>query len=222
LEGLNKSGTLVIEDQHWNGKLALADGQIVGARFGREQGLEALDAIFFALQHARFQFGSSDACEVNLVVGPGALAEHLDALELEVEQLAAAVPSLDAVPRVEVPEGDGEVTIRGRALRLLLALNERRTVAELALERGLVATLRELAELTQLGLVTTTPPSSRQLAVGGIGAFDASPATARGAATEHGEVAASPAGHTLAAEQPAAARDGRPFWRRGARPAAST
>jgi len=214
LEVLNKSGTLIIEDQQWTGALALAEGQVVGARFGREQGLEALDAIFFALQHGRFQFASSDACEVNLVIGPGALAEHLDALEREVEQLAAAVPSLGAVPRVVEPEGDGDVTIGRRAMRLLLALDERSTVAEHAMERGLVTTLRELAELTYLGLVTTDPPASSQIELSGIGAPSAAPGRKVAAGPDHG-LAGNPTDHSLGAERSAAARNGRTFWRRG-------
>jgi hypothetical protein len=212
LEALNKSGTLVIEDQHWSGALALAEGQVVGAQFGRERGLEALDAIFFALQRGRFQFASSDACEVNLVMGPGALAEHLDALEREVEQLAAAVPSLGAVPRVVEPEGDGDVTIGRRAMRLLLALDERSTVAEHAMDRGLVTTLRELAELTRLGLVTTAQPASSQLDVNEI---EAASVRMVAAGADHGLVAESPAYDELSSERPAAARNGRTFWRRG-------
>jgi hypothetical protein len=212
LDGLNKSGTLIIEDQQWSGALALAEGRIVGAQFGRERGLEALDAIFFALQHGRFQFSSSDACEVNLVMGADALADHLDALEHEVQQVAAAVPSLGAVPRVVEPEGEGHVSVGRAALRLLLALDERSTVAEHATERGLVTTLRAFAELTHLELVTMAQPAS-QLEAAELETTDISLVAAIAGG---GQMAASPAGHKLGAEQPAvAARNGRTFWRRG-------
>jgi hypothetical protein len=155
LGGLRTSGNLIIEDQDWSGILALVDGQLVGATFGRERGLEALDAIFFALQHGRFAFRTSDSCDVNLVMEPTALADHMQALGLEVAQLARVVPSLGAVPRILESGDDGEVTLGRSALRLLLALDGRRTVAEHARERSLLMTLRELAELAQLGLITT-------------------------------------------------------------------
>jgi len=160
LGGLHKSGNLVIEDQDWSGTLALADGQLVGATFGHERGLEALDAIFFALQHGRFAFGASDACDLNLVMQPTALADHVQALVQEIEDLARVVPSLGAVPRVVESAEDGEVTLGRSALRLLLALDGRRTVAEHARDRSLLMTLRELAELAELGLVTTAPPAT--------------------------------------------------------------
>ena len=160
LGGLQKSGNLVIEDQDWSGTLALADGQLVGATFGHEHGLEALDAIFFALQHGRFVFGSSDACDLNLVMEPTALADHMQALVQEIDDLARVVPSLGAVPRVVESAEDGEVTLGRSALRLLLALDGRRTVAEHARDRSLLMTLRELAELAELGLVTTAPPAT--------------------------------------------------------------
>jgi hypothetical protein len=167
LGGLNQSGHLTLEDEHWAGTLALADGQIVGATFGPEHGLDALDAIFFALQHGRFRFSASESCEVNLVMDPAALAEHLAALGREVAELASVVPSLGAVPRVVDSTEAGQVTLGRGALRLLLVLDGRRTVAEHARDRNLLTTLRELAELTRLGLVTTEPVRN------GVAAHDA-------------------------------------------------
>jgi hypothetical protein len=162
LEQLKKSGHLVIEDQDWVGTLALADGQLVGATFGGEQGLQALDAIFFALPHGRFQFSASESCEVNLVVEPGALAKHLDELAAEVAHLTTLVPSLGAVPRViELERTDsGQVSLSRNALRLLVAIDGRHSVAEHIRVRGVLTTLRELAELTQLGLVTADLPAN--------------------------------------------------------------
>ena len=237
LGGLHKSGTLVIEDQHWIGTLALADGQVVGARFGREQGLEALEAIFFALQHGRFQFSVSDSCEVNLAMEPSALADHLEALAREVARLAAAVPSLGAVPRVSEATGDGEVTLSRGALRLLLALDGRRPVAEHARERGLVVTLRELAELRHLGLVAAEQPVTGSSEGGEAAAAGAVAEAAVPPVADHAQTAASPTGRRVgtdlqaraaeqrrgarpdaisvpAAEPPAAATNGRRFWRR--------
>lgn len=240
LGGLNKSGNLAVEDEHWMGTLALADGQVVGARFGHEQGLDALDAIFFVLQHGRFQFSASETCEVNLVMEPGAFVGHLEALGREVARLALIVPSLAAVPRSVDATDDGEVTLGRRTLRLLLALDGRRTVAEYAKQRGVLATLRELAELTQLGLVTNDPTMAAADPNGAVAAepaavADPSPASAG----DHGQADGSPPARRLSADlqaraaeqrrrapepdpktarpaeppQPAVSSNGRRFWR---------
>jgi hypothetical protein len=158
LEGLRSTGSLLVEDGPWTGALVLTEGQLAGAQFGAEQGLSALDAILLALPRGRFRFSSAiESCEVNIVLKPGALTEHLETIARESDRLMAAVPSLSAVPYVlETSEADGEegeITLGQRALRLLLALDGRRNVALLARERGMLHTLRELAELTQLGLI---------------------------------------------------------------------
>jgi hypothetical protein len=99
LEALRNSGSLVVEDGAWAGTLMLTEGQLVGAKFGAEQGLAALDAIFFALPRGRFSFsGDIGACEVNIVLNPGALGEHLEEIGREAAQLMETVPSLGAIP----------------------------------------------------------------------------------------------------------------------------
>jgi hypothetical protein len=179
LEGLRNSGSLVVEDGAWAGTLMLTEGQLVGAKFGSEQGLAALDAIFFALPRGRFTFSSDiGACEVNIVLNPGALSEHLEEIGREAAQLMATVPSLGAIPHIlqsNAADGeDGPITMGRRSLRLLLALDGRRNVASLAKERGVLRTLRELAELTELGLVAMdgaamhSPPVPESAPLGGV------------------------------------------------------
>jgi hypothetical protein len=174
LSDLRKNGRLTIRDDRWSGTIGLLDGKIVGANFAEEQGLAALDAIFFALQHGSFEFASTADCEHNLLLKSQALAEHLDALDGEVRQLSDVVTSLSAVPGHAESNPDGEVTLTRSSLALLLAVDGRRSVAEHAHERGLLATLRELAELIQLGLVSVQAPTPET---------HASPAPVRGTTT---------------------------------------
>jgi hypothetical protein len=138
-----------------------------------------------------------------------------DALGREMYQLAAAVPSLGAVPRVVAPDGDGTVTIGRRAMRLLLALDGCTTVAEHATQPGLVTTLRELAELTHLGLVTTAPNTSGQRPVGGTATSTGAPATMVSAGPDQDPVTHSTTDNAINADRPAATPNGRAFWRRG-------
>src|SRR5689334_12908213 len=154
LRSLRKSGHFSIRDDRWTGTLLLNDGQIVGARFGQDHGLSALDSIFFALQHGRFDFVTSTDCERNIDLSARELDDHLDSLEAEIEPLARFVTSMSAIPCRSVAGNDGELTVGRGALRLLLALDGQRTLAEHATERGLLITLREIAELAHLGLVT--------------------------------------------------------------------
>ena len=160
LSDLRKNGKLVVRDDPWTGTIGLLEGRIVGAKFANEEGLTALDAIFFSLQRGSFEFKTTAYCEHNLTVQSEALAEHLDMLDREAQQLAEVVTSLSAIPGhcESIPEG--EITLTRSSLTLLLALDGRRTVAEHARERGLLATLRELSELIQLGLVSMQTPTS--------------------------------------------------------------
>jgi Domain of unknown function (DUF4388) len=174
LSDLSKSGRLVVRDDRWTGAIALLDGRIVGANFAHEQGLEALDAIFFALQHGSFEFTSTADCEHNLEVQPQALAEHLDIVDREVQQLADVLTSLSAVPGRTDSIQEGEITLTRSSLALLLAVDGRRSVAEHAQQRGLVATLRAMKELIRLGLVDMQAPTP---------GFDAIPAPVHGTPT---------------------------------------
>jgi hypothetical protein len=68
--------------------------------------------------------------------------------------LAAAIPSLSAVPMLVVDESgtEDEIGLDRDTLRLLMHIDGRRTVADLARERGLMRTLKQLAKLSQLKL----------------------------------------------------------------------
>lgn len=158
LAGLRKSGRLSVSDGPWAGSIFLEEGRVVGAAFGAERGLDALDAIALALAKGQFAYAEDDASDVelNLMMSPAELQKHLGELAQEGAALSEAVPSLAAVPTVVVQEpadDSGEVRLDRATLKLLLALDGGRTVAELAAHRGVIRTLRELAHLVELNLV---------------------------------------------------------------------
>lgn len=160
LADLKKSGRLVLQDDRWTGGIALLEGRLVGADFADERGLAALDAIFFALRHGSFEFTSTAKCEHNILVEPHALAEHLDTLDREVQQLGEVVPSLSAVPARIESISDGEITLTRSALTLLFAVDGHSSVADHARKHGLLSTLRAITELIQLGLVSIQTPAT--------------------------------------------------------------
>jgi hypothetical protein len=163
LTGLGKSGRLTIADGPMVGEVFLEGGQVIGAAFDAERGLPALDAIGLALGGGRFGFAEQDTrlVEHNVSLAPAELRQHLDELHREQSVLAAAIPSLSAVPTVLVDESgtEDEIGLDRDTLRLLMQIDGRRSVADLARERGLMRTLKQLARLSQLKLARIEPPN---------------------------------------------------------------
>jgi hypothetical protein len=150
-----RSGRLVVSEGSLRGSLDLEDGALVGAAFDQEQGLPALEAIALALGNGRFEFhDAAEAAEHNVRLAAGEVEQQLEKLAREQVVLAAAVPSLSGIPYVNLDEAadNGQVALDRDTLRLLIQLDGRRTVFELARDRGLLRTLRQLAQLVQLGL----------------------------------------------------------------------
>jgi Domain of unknown function (DUF4388) len=163
LTGLGKSGRLTIADGPMAGEVFLEGGQVIGAAFDAERGLPALDAIGLALGGGRFGFAEQDTrlVEHNVSLAPAELRQHLDELHREQSVLAAAIPSLAAVPMLVVDESgtEDEIGLDRDTLRLLMQIDGRRTVADLARERGLLRTLKQLTRLAQLNLTRIEPPN---------------------------------------------------------------
>src|ERR671933_806688 len=163
LTGLGKSGRLTIADGPMAGEVFLDGGQVIGAAFDAERGLPALDAIGLALGGGRFGFAEQDTQQVehNVSLSPAELSQHLDELQREAAVLAAAIPSLSAVPTLVVDESgtEDEIGLDRDTLRLLMYIDGRRSVADLARERGLLRTLKQLTRLSQLDLARIEPPN---------------------------------------------------------------
>ena len=163
LTELHKSGRLIITDGTLSGALFFDYGRVVGAVCELEKGLESLDAIVLALGDADFEFDEHvGERQLNLVMEPNELEQHMLRLAEERAELARLLPSSMLVPRVTDDDADqnGELVLSRRALRLLLAIDGRRRVADLAAERGLVPTMRQLAELANLGLIQFDAPEA--------------------------------------------------------------
>lgn len=164
LASIARTGRLLVVDGSLHGWLDLQDGSVVGAGFDQEQGLPALEAIALALGRGRFEFADAEAspAEHNLRLGADELEQRLEQLAGEQVVLAAAIPSLSGVAHLQVDAGsaDEQVPLDRDTLRLLIRLDGRRTVAELARERGLLRTLRQLARLVQFDLVRVEVPAA--------------------------------------------------------------
>ena len=151
------SGVLHIARGRMAGELAFDQGQLIAASFGAETGLPALEALMFALGDGQFTFSAPDALpERNVFVDQSELLARVADLASEHAAIRQAVPSLEAVPRRVLeaqPNGLDELRLDRSAIPILLAADGSRTVEALARDFGLVNTMRELARLTQSGLV---------------------------------------------------------------------
>jgi hypothetical protein len=159
LTGLRKTGSLVIFDGPFGGRVFLEGGRVVGAVFGAERGQTAFEAIVLVLGGGEFTFDEDAAeRELNFMVDPDRLDEHLRRLSAERARFAGVLPSLAVVPSVSLTALDEqEVTLNAGALRLLLEVDGSRTLLELARERGLVAAAMGVSRLVELGLLTVRP-----------------------------------------------------------------
>lgn len=94
LHGMRKSGRLRISHEGWTGELSLEGGEVVGASFGAERGLAALDAMALTLAQGQFTFTDGGAVEQrNLSLDYEALQAHLDRLSGRQADPKAASPS---------------------------------------------------------------------------------------------------------------------------------
>jgi hypothetical protein len=164
LGSLKAAGRLTITDRDLSGALYFADGRVVGATFGADNGQVALDAIGLALGSGHFEFADGEGERpTNLSLSATELQEHLQQLQTERQRIMAGIPSLESVP-VSAMEGPDEqpIALDRATLRLLLRCDGRHTVLELARESGLLATLKRLANLHELKLIkveASRPPA---------------------------------------------------------------
>ncbi len=152
---LRKTGSLSISAGSFNGSLFLESGRVVGAVFGSERGLAAFEAIVLAIGDGQFEFSeNAPERELNFMVEPDVLDGHLRRLARERLEFNDRLPSLAVVPSVDMAGSDNDQLALDRgSLRLLLDIDGRRSVLELARGRGLMATARRVAYLVQLGVV---------------------------------------------------------------------
>jgi hypothetical protein len=165
IAALGKTGYLRMSNGRWSGSLAFEGGRIVGARFGEERGLAAVDAMLLMLGRGDFAFDRSlSPRERGLEMSAASLQQHVAAVARTFHRLAVTISSPDAVPRRAAgrtvwpsaleSHQDGTLVFERRLLETLLAVDGRRSVAAIAGEHGLAATVSQLAQLADMGLVS--------------------------------------------------------------------
>ena len=156
---IQATGRLRITDHSSAGEIVLQQGRIVGATFQHERGLDALSAIALALSEADFELLPADTrVELNIALAPDELRSHLAGVARERAELMAACPTLSAVPRrtdtPRSPEVSNQLVFDGDMVRVLLAVDDKRSISTLTGELGLHRTLRALSRLVASGLIT--------------------------------------------------------------------
>jgi hypothetical protein len=133
------------------GEIALLDGRVIAACIGSEIGVAALQTMLTALPNGTF------ALEPNAHLGAGELVAHVEEFSAESARIAAAMPSLDAVPvRTELEaatDAMDDVVLSRVDLRVLAGLNGQQTVGDLMRQYGASPTLLALVHLMDKGLV---------------------------------------------------------------------
>ena len=165
LTDLHKTGLLHLEDRRWAGEMGFVDGSLVSAAFESERGLAALDVMLLLLRNADFRF--ADATSVhdrNVELAENEVQDHLTAYAQGRAGLGQRIPSLDAVPILieggtTPPAGERFVLDRS-AVRLLLEIDDRRTVDDMLGGESTSQTLKDLARLVDLGLVRMKLPDA--------------------------------------------------------------
>jgi signal peptidase I len=156
-----KSGDLLVLYEDWTGAIALDRGQLTAAAIEREVGFAALDFMIQALHHADFEFWD----------GPPQLEPNLPPMGDPLAGLAAAhgeawareLPGPEAVPRLVQPERAGDVDdgldvpVARSTVYVLLDVDGRRSIRQIAGRHGLLRGLKALTELRDIGVITFEP-----------------------------------------------------------------
>lgn len=166
LSGLQKSGSLHLEQDGWRGELAFNAGTLVHASFGSRTGLPALDGLVEALPRATFVFDSHDAvsAQSNIDLDRDAVLSHLDDVAARGARGQSCLPAADAIPTAITGEAstDEPVQLDRATLQTLLSVNGQRSVREIVQQRGSFDALWHLGRLLEAGLIQldARPPST--------------------------------------------------------------
>jgi signal peptidase I len=156
LANTSKTGDLLVARGPWVGQLSVENGHLTAAQVEDETGRAALELIATGMRDGVFEFSEGPPTSRS----PGQLgSDALTYLVRLAEAPAAAwtrqVPAPTAVPRIlisDAPE-DREVVLPRTALYVLLDVDGRRMVREIATRHGLLRTLTALGQLCERGLV---------------------------------------------------------------------
>ncbi len=166
LADVGSTGLLTLERERAAGNLTFREGQIVAASFGSARGLDAVEAMAVALPNGWFVYTDG---EVAGDPDPSLLTANVLARvdELARSRAARADPlSLSAVPRIVESEPRPNVeasrlSLDRAALRVLLAVDGRRSVGDLLSIGRPVEVIEHLRALAAAGVITFDAPSAR-------------------------------------------------------------
>jgi hypothetical protein len=173
---LGQSGQLRIARGRWGAQLAFDRGQLVAAAIGEERGPGVLEAIVLALSDGEFTFteGAPPAAD-NMDADATSLQVRVEALASVVGDMAPTISLLSMVPQLVVPTSEeGLLRLDRPTLNVLLNIDGRRTVEEIAALIGLVQATNALVVLCALGLVGFAAPIDQvragpaMMALGGV------------------------------------------------------
>jgi hypothetical protein len=168
LASVGSTGRLRINHGAWSGEVLVRRGQIVGASLDAERGRAALEGMAIGLLDGELNFADEALAEDGEpLLDPAESAIVLKRLSRERQQVVNLIPSLHLVPRlVETTDGrptDKTVTlvaVGAAALQIIPALASGRTLDEIARERGLARTVRDIAALVAGSAVKLEPPAA--------------------------------------------------------------
>lgn len=164
LSGLDKTGCLRIVHRDWRGDVFFVRGRVVHAALGSKHGLAAIDALVQALPGGTFTFesGARAPAEQNVELEQAALQTHLDDLAASTASGRAALPSLDAIPRLVAQDEPGTIDeplpLDRATLQTLLAVDGQHSVGEIVAQRGSMDVLWQIANFVEVGLVHLDSP----------------------------------------------------------------
>ena len=162
LHSLKKTGYIQLTGATENAEIGLDQGVVVGAAFGSDHGVEALETAVLALREGQFAFTEgivAKAGDINAETGE--LVAHLEEIAQERDTLELAVPWYRAVPRTNPRIGElGEVTLDGEALETLLAIDGSRTLRDIGSNGAADRTARAIRRLRDAGIVTVDAMST--------------------------------------------------------------
>jgi Domain of unknown function (DUF4388) len=153
---VGSTGVLTVARDRAAGDLAFVDGRPVAATFGSARGADAVEAMAVALADGWFAYTDGDVpTEANVSLSSEDLEERLDGIA----RIRAGRPPLElsAIPRlVDLPEdasANGRLSLERGALRLLLAIDGRRSVGDLLAGGRPVQVVEHLYALLAAGLI---------------------------------------------------------------------
>jgi hypothetical protein len=160
---LGQSGQLRIARGQWGAELAFDRGQLVAAAIGEDRGPGVLEAIVLALSDGEFTFteGALLAAD-NMDADSTSLQVRVEALASVVGTMSPTISLLSMVPQLVVPTSEeGLLRLDRPTLNVLLNIDGRRNVEEIAALLGLVQATNALVVLCALGLVCFAAPNDR-------------------------------------------------------------